>query len=610
MTRSLWLILLSATAALAGPTVSKVEPPNWWPSHTLNPVRLLIHGTSLTGATVKADGLKTSNVRVNQTGTYLMVDVEIPRKAKPGNYPLHIQTPAGSTQADFRLDQPLDSAGRFQGFSSDDVIYLIMPDRFANGDPSNDDPAISHGLFDRTRSRYYHGGDLQGIIDHLPYLKNLGVTAIWFTPVYDNTNTLNRQQAVNGEAIADYHGYGATDYYSVEEHFGTLELLRKLVDEAHKQGIKVIQDQVANHTGPGHPWVTDSPKPTWFHGTAAQHLNETWQIWSVTDKSASPQLKRAVLDGWFVNILPDMNQEDPDVARYEIQNAVWWVGMTGFDGIRQDTLPYVPVAFWKDWSAALHKQYPKLRVVGEVFDGDPAVTSFFQGSAVDTVFDFPTYFNVRDIFAKGGSFETAAKTLAKDRYYRDPNSLVTFLGLHDVARFMNEPGATVAKLKMAFAYLMTLRGTPMIYYGDEIAMPGGEDPDNRQDFPGGWREDRRNAFDQSNRTPEQQEVFNYLQKLLALRMKTPALRHGRFVDLAVKEKTWAYARVDGTDVAIVLMNNGDEAADIDVPFQDGNYSGQLSVGGELTIKDGRGTAKIPSHTVEVFTANSPSPVSR
>jgi glycosidase len=516
--------VLLAAAAFAGPTVSKVEPPNWWPEHTLNPVRVLIRGTGLTSATVKAAGLKTSNTRVNAAGTYLLVDVEIPRSAKPGRYSLQIQTPSGHTEADFRLETPLDPAGRFQGFSADDVLYLIMPDRFADGDPENDDPAISRGMFDRKKSRYYHGGDIQGIIDHLPYLQSLGVTAIWITPVYDNTNTLNHQQAVNGEAIADYHGYGATDYYGVEEHLGTLALLRKLVDEAHSHGIKVIQDQVANHVGPGHPWVTDSPKPTWFHGTPAQHVNETWQIWSLTDHAASPELQRDVLDGWFVNILPDMNQEDDDVKRYEIQNALWWVGMAGFDGIRQDTLPYVPVAFWKDWSAALHRQYPKLRVVGEVFDGDPAVPSFFQGTAVDTVFDFPTYFNMREIFAKGGSLENAAKTLAKDRYYADANSLVTFLGLHDVARFLNEPGATAAGLKLAFTYLLTGRGTPMIYYGDELGMAGGEDPDNRRDFPGGWKEDSRNAFEETGRTAQEQEIFRHVQRLLALRAKTPALR--------------------------------------------------------------------------------------
>ncbi len=600
MNRLAWLILLVVRAAFAGPTVSKVEPPNWWPGHTLNPVRVLIRGTGLSGANVKAAGLKTSNTRVNAAGTYLMVDVEIPRRAKPGSYPLVIQTSSGSVQADFRLETPLDLAGRFQGFSADDVIYLIMPDRFADGDPTNDDPAISPGMFDRRKSRYYHGGDLQGIIDHLPYLKNLGVTAIWMTPIYDNTNTLNQQQAVNGDSIADYHGYGATDYYGVEEHFGTLKLLRKLVDEAHRDGIKVIQDQVANHVGPGHPWVTDPPKPTWFHGTAAQHVNETWQIWSLTDRGASAKLQRDVLDGWFVNILPDMNQEDADVARYEIQNALWWVGMTGFDGIRQDTLPYVPVAFWKEWSAALHRQYPKLRAVGEVFDGDPAVPSFFQGTAVDTVFDFPTYFNIREVFARGGSFESAAKTLAKDRYYADANSLVTFLGLHDVARFMNEHGATVAKLKLAFTYLLTVRGTPMIYYGDEIGMAGGEDPDNRRDFPGGWKEDPQNAFETAGRTAREQEVFEHVRKLLALRAKTPALRHGKFEDLAVTEKTWAYARVSETDMAIVVMNNGDEPAQVEVPYVDGVYVGQLGLGGELRVSGGRGTARLPAHEAEVY----------
>jgi glycosidase len=311
-------------------------------------------------------------------------------------------------------------------------------------------------------------------------------------------------------------------------------------------------------------------------------------------------LQRNVLDGWFVNILPDMNQEDADVARYEIQNALWWVGMTGFDGIRQDTLPYVPVAFWKDWSAALHKQYPKLRVVGEVFDGDPAVPSFFQGRAVDTVFDFPTYFNIREIFAKGGSLESAAKTLAKDRYYGDANSLVTFLGLHDVARFMSEPGATVAGLKMAFTYLLTLRGTPMIYYGDEIGMPGGDDPDCRRDFPGGWKDDPRNAFEVAGRTKEEQDVFRHVQRLLELRAKFPALRHGRFVDLAVTEKTWAFARVSEKSTAIVILNNGDRSVQIEVPFTDGVYAGRLGVGGEFRVRGGRGVVRLPARSAELY----------
>ena len=310
-------------------------------------------------------------------------------------------------------------------------------------------------------------------------------------------------------------------------------------------------------------------------------------------------MKRDVLDGWFVNSLPDMDQEDADVARYEIQNALWWVGETGFDGIRQDTLPYVPRAFWRDWSAALHRQYPKLRAVGEVFDGDPAIPAFFQGT-VDTVFDFPTYFNIRDVFAKGGAIDAAARTLAKDRYYSNPDALVTFLGLHDVARFMNEPGVTTQNLKLAFTYLMTVRGTPMIYYGDEIAMPGGDDPDCRRDFPGGWREDTHNAFEESGRTPPEQDVFTHVQKLTALRQKLEALRRGKLVDIAVVGQTWVYARQSPLGTAIVVLNNGTDAAEITVPFTDGNYAGQLGLGGDLKISGGNGTARLPGHTGEIY----------
>ena len=223
----LLLFLLSAFVG-AAQTVTEVEPPNWWTGHTLNPVMVLIRGTGLGGAEVSSRGLTTSNVRTNQNGTYLFIDVNIPSDAKPREYPLQIKTAQGTVTAPFRLDAPLSPDGRFQGFSPDDVVYLIMTDRFADGDPSNDNPAISRGLFDRKNAHMYHGGDFQGIIDHLPYLKSLGVTAIWITPVYDNTNQLNRQQPANGQPIADYHGYGATDYYAVEEHFGTMRSLADL----------------------------------------------------------------------------------------------------------------------------------------------------------------------------------------------------------------------------------------------------------------------------------------------------------------------------------------------------------------------------------------------
>jgi len=252
------LVLLFAYACLtagAPPQVLKVEPPNWWPGHSINPVRLLIHGSGLQGARVDAgnSGLEIGPTQVNARGTYLFVDVGIPSNAQPGPVSLNVSTGEGAAKIPFEISAPLPRAGRFQGFTLDDVVYLIMPDRFANGDPSNDDPAISKGLMDRSKPRYYHGGDFQGIIDHLPYLKSLGVTALWINPWYDNVNHLNRKETYGGEPITDYHGYGAVDFYGVEEHFGDLSKLRQLVDAAHKAGIKIIQDQVANHGGPYHP---------------------------------------------------------------------------------------------------------------------------------------------------------------------------------------------------------------------------------------------------------------------------------------------------------------------------------------------------------------------
>lgn len=606
-----FLLLAPFGANGAVPTVSKVEPPNWWPDHSLNPVRLLIRGSGLQAATVGAlKGISTSNVRANEAGTYLMVDIAIARGLAPGNYPLQIKTDDGGTTAPFRLEAPLSSEGRFQGFSPDDVIYLIMPDRFANGDLSNDDPAISRGLFDRKNSHFYHGGDLAGIIQHLPYLKTLGVTALWLTPVYDNTNQPNQHQAVAGQAIADYHGYGAVDYYAVDEHVGSLPLLRKLVDEAHAIGLKVIQDQVANHVGPDHPWVTDPPKPDWFHGTREHHTNETWQIWSLPDMHASAKLNRSVLDGWFADVLPDLNQEDPDVAQYEIQNALWWMGEAGFDGIRQDTLPYVPRSFWREWSAALKRQYPNFRAVGEVFDPDPAVPSFFQGGAtrfdgidsgIGSVFDFPSYFKMREVFAKGGEMDKLSRALAQDRLYPDPGALVTFLGNHDVARFMSESGATAEKLKLAFTLLLTMRGIPCIYYGDEIGMQGGGDPDNRRDFPGGWKDDPRSAFEAAGRTREENGMFDYVRKLAAVRAKSVALRRGKMIDLAVTARTWAYARQSGAETAIVVINNGPEAADVAVPFSsDGTFAGRLGKSEKLVVLNGNGSVHLPAYSAEVY----------
>jgi glycosidase len=607
----------SAGAAQSRPEVLKVEPPNWWAGHSINPVRLLIHGRALAGARVETTGrdIRAGSTSVNQTGTYLFVDLMIDPNASPGPHPLTISTTAGAAEAPFEISAPLAAADRFQGLTPDDVIYLIMPDRFSDGDPANNDPPQSRGLYDRSKSRYYHGGDLQGIINHLDYIKTLGVTAIWMTPIYDNVNHLNEREQYGGVPITDYHGYGAVDFYGVEEHFGTLAKLRELVDRAHSLGIKVIQDQVANHTGPYHPWVKDPPTPTWFNGTAEHHLNETWQTWTLADPRATYQAQRETLEGWFINILPDLNQNDKETSRYIIQNTLWWLGVAGFDAIRQDTLPYVARAFWRDWSAAIKRSYQRVNIIGEVYDGDPALVSFFQGGAarfdgidsgIDTVFDFPVFFPIRHAFAEGKPLREVEMMLARDRLYANPNILVTFLGLHDMLRFMNEPGATIEGLKLAQTFLMTARGIPMLYYGDEIGMHGGPDPDNRRDFPGGFPSDPANAFDSAGRTPDQQSVFAHVQRLGRLRAQLEPLRRGAQIDLLTAEQQYVYARTTDRETAIVVINNDNKPASLEFDAGPARVPGgatlhdQLGVAADIHLHGTIGTVSMPARAGAVF----------
>jgi neopullulanase len=450
---------------------------------------------------------------------------------------------------------------------------LIMPDRFANGDRSNDDPAKSKGLFDRSNPKFYHGGDLRGVIDRLAYLKDLGVTALWLNPWYDNTDHADDKEVYEGQPTTGYHGYGAIDFYAVDEHLGDTSTLRELVEKAHALGIKVIQDQVANHTGPYHLWVKDTPTPNWFNGTEAKHINETWQTWALKDPHASPQVLRSVLDGWFIDILPDLNQNDPEARRYIIQNTLWWVGITGLDAIRQDTLPYVPRAFWRDWMAAIKREYPRLNVIGETYDSDPAQVAFFQGGAkqwdgvdsgIDTEFDFPLFYAIRDAFAKGENVKKLAEVLSHDYLYANPQVLVPFLGLHDMLRFMSEEKATPKGLMLAQTFLMTTRGIPLIYYGDEIAMEGKGDPDNRRDFPGGFPGDARNAFTSGGRDAGEREVFDHLKRVIHIRRELESLRRGKLVTLAVADQQYAFARQTPRESVVVIFNNADKEAQVEI----------------------------------------------
>ena len=543
----------------------KVEPPNWWAGHSINPVRLLVRGKNLQGARVTATRPQTvpGSLLTNEAGTYLFVNVKIDPAARPGEYPLTLQTPSGQTTIPFRLEAPLDASGNFQGVTTDDVIYLVMPDRFSNGDRANDVPAGAPAEATvRANPRAWHGGDFQGVINRLPYLKELGVTAIWLTPWYDNWNGLNRC----GKPWCPntyYHGYHADDYYAIEDRFGDMRTLRELVERAHSLGLKVIQDQVANHTGSRHAWVLDPPLANWFHGTPERHELNLFNNSSLLSPNANESERRNTLDGWFSDELPDMNQDEPEVARYEIQNALWWVGMTGVDAIRQDTIQYMPRAFIRDLSRALHKQYPKMWMVGEVLERDAAQTSFFIGghkgwdaidTELDSVFDFALWQASCDVFTNKKAVRHLRDTLKYDALYPDASSVTTLLGNHDTRRFISLEGATLEGAMLHMAFTLTVRGTPQLYYGDEIALAGGDDPDNRRDFPGGFPGDERNGFEARGRTPAEQRMYVWTRDWLRLRREHTALRRGRMIDLSYTDDAYVFARRDASETVIVCIN--------------------------------------------------------
>lgn len=573
----IFLILFVFQTFSQNPQISKVEPPNWWTNHTINPVRLLVRGENLQGAKVTSTNkfLKVSNVRINTKGNYLFFDVTIATNTKAGKYEFDLTTSVGKTKIPFEISPNLDKLKNFQGITNKDVIYLIMTDRFVNGDESNDKN------IDRNNPRMWHGGDFRGIINKLDYLKELGITAIWLTPWYDNSD-----QIITCDKpwcpMSSYHGYGAIDYYGVENHFGTFTELRELIEKAHSKGIKVIQDQVANHVGYRHPWMENPPLENWFTPFQQNTFNN-----SVLLSPNSSQTDRDnLLHGWFDFSLPDLNFDEPEVVKYQLQNALWWIEMTGIDGIRQDTIQYMPRLFIKEWSEAILKQYPKFWMVGEVMKNDSVHTAFFQGGkngwdGVDTklpsVFDFNLWRTSQEVFTGKKPMFSLRDVLNYDGLYPNINNVTTMIGNHDTDRFMSLQGATLEGAMLHIAFILSTRGIPQLYAGEEIAMTGGHDPDNRKDFLGGWREDKIDKFTKSGRTANEQEMFEWTKKWINLRCEYPTLSDGKTIDLYYDNDVYVFERVLITHFAIslgsvssiVAFNNSDVPKTVSFKFS--NY---------------------------------------
>ncbi|HET7152073.1 MAG TPA: alpha-amylase family glycosyl hydrolase, partial [Candidatus Acidoferrum sp.] len=425
------------------------------------------------------------------------------------------------------------------------------------------------------------------------------------------------------------------DLYAIDPHFGKLKDYQDLVAAAHKMGMKILFDAVPNHVGPLNPWVANPPLPDWFHGTKQHHLdsfsplkgtfygkppgeaakNDPFE--SLVDPHAPPWMKQNLTEGWFFGVLPDMNTENPIVEEYLLQNSEWWAEISGLDGFRLDTFPYVGRKFWAYWHAGLRRLYPNLTTIGEVFHPDPTVTSFFVGGArrydgidtgLSTVFDFPMYFTLRDVLIKNAPVGRIAEVLRHDALYPHPELLVPFFANHDVPRFASAEGSSPVKLKLAFGLTLTLRGIPELYYGDEIGMPGGGDPDNRRDFPGGWIGDANDAFTQTGRTPEQQEIFSNVQELLRVRREHAALCGGQLWHLASDESSYIFLRRSEEESVVVAFNNGDKPRELSVPLrgtpiQNAAAASLLFGGAKAEISGSDLHLSMPTQSLSIFLVN-------
>ncbi len=559
------------------PSVQQVQPPNWW-SNLPNPM-VLLQGKNLADARIGSSvaGISVRRTKFSQNGHWAFVWLDT-SDAPPQHFDLVVRTSGGQTRVPYELEKLHDPSQGFQGFTSADAMYLIMPDRFSQGDTAGPQMPKPAATVDRGNPHAYHGGDLRGIENHLDYLKQLGVTTLWITPLY-----------AQDSLSEDYDGYEPVDMYRLNPHFGTLQEYQDLAADVHSHGMKLVLDIVANQVGPKSVWVTDPPAPDWFHGTPADHLAATDNFASIASPHAAPAAYEPVVDGWFRNVLPDLNQSNPLVKQYLVQNAVWWVETGTLDGLRLDTFSYVDRSFWQDFHAEMHALYPDLTTVGAVYNPDPTVTSYFAGgqkhagidTGVATLFDFPSSFALRSTLtvasSTGSSMSTLENIQRQDWLYPHPDALVTFFDNQDTARFLSAPGATAARERIAFGLLATMRGMPQIYSGDEIAMSAGSDGDNRADFPGGFPGDPKNAFTAAGRTPQQQAMFAWVQGLLDLRAHHGALQTGAQQDLLADDSGFVFARFDvpapkngpspaPSEIDLVLMNKSDSSRTFHLDF--------------------------------------------
>ena len=571
----LMICALSATTVVAG-KIKRIDPTDWFVGMKNAKLQLMVYGESIGKAQVSTawPGVRIDSVVRLDSPNYLLVYLDL-SDAKAGNMPLVFTQGKQKSTINYRLREREMSGEQRRGFSNADVLYMLMPDRFASsGTKKHPMPGLNAYRVDRSQPSLRHGGDLEGIRQHLNYFTQLGVTALWFTPVLENN-------AADKGDYNMYHGYGTTDYYKVDPRFGTNAEYRRLVDESHTKGLKVVMDMIFNHCGVDHPWVKDMPARNWFNRPDYKnhYLQTSYKLTPVLDPYASKVDMAETVDGWFVPEYPDLNQRNPHVLRYLIQNSIWWIETVGIDGIRMDTYPYADREAMAKWMARINQEYPNFNTVGETWVTEPAYTAAWQegsklstiDSHLKTVMDFAFFDRINrakneETDGWWNGLNRVYNVLCYDYLYPNPSSVMAFRENHDTDRFLGNGSDTLA-LKQALALLLTMNRIPQLYYGTEILMKGTKektDGNVRKDFPGGFPGDKQNAFTAEGRTKEQNAMFAWLSRLLHWRKGNDVITQGRQTHFIPFNGIYVLARTLDKRRVLTIMNGTSKSATMPV----------------------------------------------
>ncbi|MBO4849974.1 MAG: glycoside hydrolase family 13 protein [Prevotella sp.] len=579
------LATMNMTAAIIN--ITRIDPTDWYAGMKNPQLQLMVYGEGIAQANVSTDypSVAIDSVVRLDSPNYLLVYLNL-KGAQPGEMTLRFTIGKKKRDVKYTLKRREKDGAQRVGFSNADVLYMLMPDRFASGSTDNDQvKGMRTYVNDRTQPSLRHGGDLEGIRQHLDYFNQLGVTALWFTPVLENNSP-------DGNGFSTYHGYATTDYYKVDPRFGTNEEYRRLIDEAHQHGLKVVMDMIFNHCGFEHPWVADQPSADWFNlpgwleeskgtsdPTGTSFLQTSYKLTPVVDPYASQVDLKETVQGWFVPTMPDLNQRNPHVMTYLIQNSIWWIETVGIDGIRMDTYPYADEEGMARWMKTLDQEYPNFNTVGETWVTEPAYTATWQkdskiakhNSYLKTVMDFSFYDKINqakdeetDPWWKG--LNRIYNSLVYDYLYPNPASVMAFIENHDTDRFLGNGTDTLA-LKQALALLLTINRTPQLYYGTEVLMNGTKevtDGNVRKDFPGGFPGDKKNCFTAEGRTKAENAMFDWCSRLLHWRQGNDVVTKGKQIQFIPYNGIYVVARQYKGKTVMTIINGTRQAAEMDV----------------------------------------------